>query len=121
MSGKKSGTREGGFALASVRRFLAGSLALVVASIMPKAGSVPDDPLGKEEVAWQRVRAMESAEAFQEFIREFPESPRVADAFEMLVVLELGAADLPGDADGDYSVLAQADFSEELRPGEFPY
>ena len=105
---KKKDPRKTSSRLSSMLGALAGSLVLLLSPFPPKSASATDAFVGTEETEWERVAALGSADAIQAFIEQFPDSPRVADAFDLLVASELAAADLPDDTEGASLTVAQA-------------
>ena len=94
--------------LSSILGAFAGSLVLLFSPFTSKSASSSDSFVGTEETEWERVAALGSADAIQEFIAQFPDSPRVADAFDLLVASELAAADLPDYSEEAHLTVAQA-------------
>lgn len=82
--------------LGYIQATLTGALALLLSPFVSQAERAPNVT---EDAAWQRTAALQSPDAMQDFISHFPNSSRVADAFEMLVAAELAAADLTDSPD----------------------
>lgn len=108
----KKDPRKAGSRLSSILGALGGSLVLLFSPFASKSASSTDSFVGTEETEWERVAVLGSADAIQAFIEQFPDSPRLADAFDLLVASELAAADLPDYSEGAHLTVAQIDPSD---------
>ena len=93
MANDKKDPRKARSRLSSILGALAGSFVLLFSPFASKSASTTDSFVGNEETEWERVSALGSADAIQEFIERFPNSPRVAEAFDLMVASEVAASE----------------------------